>query len=169
MRGDRAARICLFLAFAGLSCGANLSPVLNIEHAPIVAPAGGPQALPVVHDAILRALSSRTWVVDSDMPQSITASVSRSGHSATVRIVYGTDSYSIGYVASSPGLKFDGALIHKRYNHWVDRLRASIDEALRAPPGQPPVGAPVAAQPAAMQPAPAPQPPPGAVQPQSPD
>jgi hypothetical protein len=147
--------MCLWLSITGLvACGANLSPVLNVEHAPIIAPAGGPQALPVVHDAIIRALIARTWVVDADEPQSITASVSRSGHSATVRIVYGTNSYSIQHAGSSPGLKFDGVMIHKRYNHWVDRLRASIDQELQAVPGPPPAGQPVAA------PAPAPAVPP---------
>jgi hypothetical protein len=145
MRRDLKLGACLWLSIAGLvACGANLSPVLNIERAPVAPAAAGPHVLQVVHDAIVRALISRTWVVASDEPQSLTASVTRGGHSATVHIVYGSDAYSIHHVQSSPGLKFDGVNIHKRYNQWIDRLRVSIDAELKAVSGPSPGALPVA-------------------------
>ena len=90
------------------------------------------------------------WTIVEDVPGAIVAYVTSGGHSATVRIEYGPQGWVILHVQSSPELKFDPdyrgrAVIHRRYNHWVDRLNRHIDRALRE-------------QQATMAPAPAPTP-----------
>ena len=116
---------CLTLLSA--ACGANLAPVLNVENAPVVTATGEtPATKAFVRDAIIRALSSRGWQLEQETPDGITASVSSGGHSATAQIQYDERTYSIHYVDSSPGLKYNGSSIHRRYNHWIDRLRAAI-------------------------------------------
>ena len=125
------------------ACGANLAPVLNLNHVPLAGPPGiDPSAH--AHQAILRAIRSRGWVVVQDVPGVVTASIQKDVNAATVDITYTATDYSIVHKASSPSLKFDGTRIHKHYNLWVDRLRASINEELSRtdpPPPPPPAGA----------------------------
>jgi hypothetical protein len=134
-----------------MACGASLAPVLQVDNAPVAAAPGVAVNRPFVRDAILRALASRTWSVVEERPDGIVARVSSGGHTASVLVRYDERSFSISYVDSSPGLKYDGSHIHRRYNHWVDRLRASISQELNQ-------SSPVAAAPAAA-PAPAAVPP----------
>ena len=54
----------------------------------------------------------------------------------TVAIAYTGTEYSITYESSS-NLKFDGTRIHKRYNLWIDRLRAQINVELQKPAAPP--------------------------------
>jgi hypothetical protein len=111
-------------------CGANLAPVLDVRNAPVVTAQGVAPSRPLVRDAIVRALASRTWQIAEERPDALVASVSAGGHDATVLVQYDERSFSITRVDSSPGLKYDGSYIHRRYNHWVDRLRASIEQEL---------------------------------------
>jgi len=143
----------LCLAFASGACGANLAPVLNVDSAPVVAAGGMPATRPFVHDAIVRALSSRNWQLEQETPDGITASVSSGGHTATVHIQYDEHTFSIHYVDSSPGLDYNGTSIHRRYNHWVDRLSSSIRAQLAS---SVPSAEPAAAPPAALAPGAAP-------------
>jgi hypothetical protein len=143
--------VCLMLLSS--ACGANLAPVLNVENAPVATATGVPPSRPVVHDAILRALASRNWQIVQDTADGIVASVTSGGHTATVHIAYDEHSYSIHYVESSPGLKYNGTEIHRRYNQWVDRLRASIRAQLATPVVVVPA---VSGQPVPVVPAPAP-------------
>jgi hypothetical protein len=123
----------LSVALVSSACGAGLAPVLNVDNAPVVTAAGVPQTRGVVHDAIVRALASRNWQLVQDTSDGIVASVTSGGHTATVHIGYDERTYSIHYVDSSPGLKYNGTAIHRRYNQWVDRLRASIRAQLTTP------------------------------------
>jgi hypothetical protein len=144
-----------------MACGANLAPVLQVDNAPVATAPGVAVSHPFVRDAILRALASRTWSVVEERPDGIVAKVSSGGHTASVLVRYDERSFSIGYVDSSPSLKYDGSHIHRRYNHWVDRLRASISQELNqaspaaAPVAAAPAPAPATAAPAAAVPAPA--------------
>jgi hypothetical protein len=121
-----------FLVLTALmsGCGANLAPVLDVRNAPVVTAQGVAPTRPLVRDAIVRALASRTWQIAEERPDALVASVSAGGHGATVLVQYDERSFSITRVDSSPGLKYDGSYIHRRYNHWVDRLRASIEQEL---------------------------------------
>jgi hypothetical protein len=117
------------LAAAGLGgCGANLSPVLNPSHVPVVG-APGDRA---VHDAILRAVADKGWTLASDAPGVVKASIQKDTFMATVAIEYTGTEYSITY-ADSSNLKYDGTHIHKRYNLWVANLRSQINVELQKP------------------------------------
>jgi hypothetical protein len=137
--------------FASVGCGFNTAPVLDITNAPVVVAHGSTPSDAVVRDAIMRALVERKWTIVKEEGASILATVTSGGHSATAGITYNATSYSIRYVDSSEGLKYDGVEIHRRYNHWVDRLRVSINEQLAnapAAPAAPTAGGEVVAPPA---------------------
>jgi hypothetical protein len=126
--------LALLGAVAGVSgCGANLSPVLNPSHVPIAGVPGGGRA---VHDAILRAVADKGWTLAGDAPGVVRASIQKDTFMATVAIAYTGTEYSITYESSS-NLKFDGKRIHKRYNVWIDRLRAQINVELQKPAAPP--------------------------------
>lgn len=122
------------VALFGAACGANLAPVLNLNHVPLAGTPAGVEPSTYAHEAILRAIRSRGWVLVQDAPGVVTASIQKDVNSATVDIAYTATDYSIVHKASSPGLKFDGTRIHKHYNLWIDRLRASINQELTRPP-----------------------------------
>jgi hypothetical protein len=145
------ARVLLagLIAACGGACGANLAPVLEVKNAPVALPAGAQPSPEHTRDAIVRGLAAKGWGIDSEAGPSIVASVSSGGHTGTVRIDYDANRYSIRYVSSSPSLKHDGYRIHRRFNHWVDRLRVAIQRELSstAPPA-----APAATRPAPVEP-----------------
>jgi hypothetical protein len=127
-------RIVLLGAALGVAgCGANLSPVLNVSHAPVVGVPPGTDPAVFVHESIIRAIANKGWTVASDAPGVVTASIQKDELKATVDVTYTATDYSIMYKSSSPSLKFDGTRIHKRYNFWVDRLRAQINAELQKP------------------------------------
>jgi hypothetical protein len=175
--GSRSRTLIIFLLLA--ACGGGLAPVHNVR-API-AVAHGQQA---VRDAIMRSLLGRSWQVDREGPDGIVATIVSKGHSATVLIQFDAQSYAISYLDSSPGLKFNGAAIHRRYNDWIDRLDKTIRNQLAnsdaypspvvvPPSAAPPAGAypaqPVQPGPALAEPAPATAPPPAGAPAVAPD
>ena len=129
-------------ALFGAACGANLAPVLNGSHTPLTGTTAGTDPAAHAHEAILRAVRSRGWTVAADAPGVVTASIEKGALAATVDIPYTASDYSIIHKSSSPALKFDGTRIHKHYNLWVDRLRASINEELSRAPSVPAPSAP---------------------------
>lgn len=157
-------RAILFAAVVALLSACGAQPILSFRGAAIPASARGeyPSAA-AVHDAMLRALAMRGWVLDEDRlaTSQIYASVSAGGHGAQVLISYYPTHYSIEHSASTPGLRFDGTHIHKRYNHWISALNEAIQSELgRLPPAsaQPVAPAPVAPVPVQVAPAPVPVP-----------
>jgi hypothetical protein len=138
------------------ACGGGLAPVHNVR-APIVAPRGQIHTWQAVRDAIIRSLLGRSWQVDREGADGIVATIVSKGHSATVLIQFDAQSYAISYLDSSPGLKFNGGAIHRRYNEWVDRLDKTIRKQLAssdAYPAQPPPAYPTQPeQPASAYPA----------------
>jgi hypothetical protein len=131
--------VILGAAISAAGCGANLAPILNINHAPVAGTPPGADATAYVHEAIVRGVQSRGWVVAQDAPGVVVATIHKDKYFATVDIPYTAADYSIIHRESAPDFKFDGQRIHKHYNHWVDRLKASIDAALIGPgaPGAP--------------------------------
>lgn len=176
LHGARWALTSLLIALTLAACGGGLAPVYNIRNAPVVTGRGQVAEPLEVRDAIMRALAARGWQVDREGPDGIVATIVSKGHSATVLIQYNPSAYSISYLDSSPGLRFNGAAIHRRYNEWVERLDKTIRKLLAsgagfavqvivpgptAQPAPPPARAlpPAAAEPApATAPAPAPPP-----------
>lgn len=138
-RRGRTALAALLLVTT-LACGANLAPVLNVQNAPIaVAPPPGVDPGAHARQSILRAIAGRGWTIDSEQPGLITTTVRRNELFATVDVAYTPTAFSITYRNSAPEMKYDGERVHKRYNHWVDRLRASIQSEFNraAAPGAP--------------------------------
>jgi len=124
-------------ALAAAGCGANLSPVLNLTHVPVATVPPGVDPTAFVPECIVRGVASRGWQVKQDAPGVVIATIQRADLSATVDIPYTATDYSILHRESSPGFKFDGQRIHKHYNQWIDRLRASIEQELHRPRGAP--------------------------------
>jgi hypothetical protein len=113
-----------------------MAPVLNVVDAP-VAPVGLPGAPPapvraqgLVRVAILQALAAKTWTVDEERIGLILATVQTPPHVGKIAITYTDRAYSIYHRDSSPTLKFDGQIIHRRYNNWIAQLRKTIDAQL---------------------------------------
>ena len=117
------------LLFAS-ACGFNTAKVLDVNSAKVTLPSGVTPSNEVTRAAILRALQERTWTVDGEEANTIVASVTAGGHTATAGINYDDLTYSIKRLESSPGLKFDGVYIHRRYNQWINNLRRTIDKQL---------------------------------------
>ena len=140
------------VVFMLAACGGGLAPVHNVR-APILAPHGHVHSVQAVRDAIIRSLLGRGWQVDREGHDGIVATIVSKGHSATVLIQFDAQSYAISYLDSSPGLKFNGGAIHRRYNDWIDRLDKTIRKQLASSESYPVQGvAPAGAYPA--QPAP---------------
>lgn len=162
----RALGIAACVALA--ACGGGLVPVHNIHNAPILAARGQTPNVQNVRDAVLRALLSRGWQVDREGPDGVVATTVSRGNSATVLVQYDARAYSISYLDSSPGLKFNGSSIHHRYNEWIEKLDKSIRKLLEDEEHYPlQAGAPLP-PPTAAEPAPATTPPPGAAGPMPP-
>jgi hypothetical protein len=139
----RTAGLAAFL-FAAVGCRANMAPVLNVADAPTTGPVAGwsPPAPPrppaAIRTAILQGLATKGWKVDGEQSGLIVATVAASSHFAQVSVTYTPYAYSITYRNSSPSLKYDGRIIHRRYNHWINQLRQAIDAQLTTPaPGAP--------------------------------
>ena len=127
--------LILALVVASLAaCRANLAPIYEVRDETVLSWSGKPAAPERVRSAILEALRARRWHLVGDSPGVLLASVGSGGHRATVRISYGETSYSIIHEESSDGLQYsegaDGPLIHRRYNHWVQRLDDTIRRQL---------------------------------------
>lgn len=138
-------------ALAGTAaCSPTMAPVYQVSGVRLTPYSEPPLSVAEVREVVLRGLAQKRWNVQREEPSAIVASVTAGGHEATVRIDYNSAGYSISYVDSSSGLKYDGQNIHRRYNHWV-RL---LDDAIRgefsklqnerahrtpAPPAPPPV------------------------------
>lgn len=80
--------------------------------------------------AILNGISTKGWKKIQDEPGRIAARIDYGQHWAEVDIPYDADGYSIEHRATSPGLKYDGATVHRRYNHWVRLLDQAIIRVL---------------------------------------
>lgn len=129
--------VLLGAALAAAGCGANLAPVLNVTHNPVVGTPPGVDGTAYAHEAIVRAVNKRGWAVEQDVPGMVVATIRRDQLFATVEIPYTATDFSIVHKASAPGFKFDGQRIHKHYNTWVENLRASIAAELIGPGAAP--------------------------------
>lgn len=123
--GCMLAALCL-----GLGCRPNLSPVYEPEGSVVATASGLSPTADGVRGAILRAMTTKHWTVVGSEPGVILAHVNSGGHFATVRIEYDAEGYVILHEETSPGLKFDGDAIHRRYNHWIKGLNVQIQVEL---------------------------------------
>jgi len=148
-------RTLVLTAAIGLfvGCGGALAPVLQIEQASAVSANGAPLPRAQVQQLVYSALLAKGWNIDNAADGHFIATTRSGEHFATVRVDCGDGAYAIHFVAASPSLRFSGDRIHRRYNHWIDRLDHAIGgELSRAAPTpyvmvpQPAPGAPVLGQ-----------------------
>ena len=149
-------RTLVLTAAIGLfvGCGGALAPVLQIEQASAVSANGAPLPRAQVQQLVYSALLAKGWNIDNAADGHFIATTRSGEHFATVRVDCGDGTYAIHFVAASPSLRFSGDRIHRRYNHWIDRLdhaiRGELSRAASTPyvmVPQPAPGGPVLGQP----------------------
>lgn len=112
-------------------------------HAPLYAPttkagirsSGGAFTVREIRTAVFGGLQAKGWRIMSEKSGEVEAETTSGGHTARVLVRYNAGGWSIGYVSSSPGLKYQadsrhGPIIHRRYNHWVRLLDEAIQRQL---------------------------------------
>lgn len=128
--------IIVFLTLSGLSA-------CRPAHAPVYAPtteagmqaSGGQFTAKEIQTAVFGGLQAKGWRIMSQKNGEVEAETTSGGHTARVLVRYNATGWSIGYVSSSPGMKYQhdskhGPIIHRRYNHWVRLLDEAIQRAL---------------------------------------
>lgn len=125
---NRSLIILLLVALVGpTSAACTTAPVLEARDARAL-PQGN---IEVMRDSVLYALDSRGWRLEEEALGLAVATVRVGGHEATVEVTYDDFGYLIRHVRSSPGLKYRGDTVHKRYNRWVAALERSIRKRMR--------------------------------------
>ncbi|MBP6515086.1 MAG: hypothetical protein KA224_07885 [Steroidobacteraceae bacterium] len=121
--------LLLVLPFLVLLMGAT-KPI--VDPAPIAVPAG--MAAPAVSKVIRAALAGRGWVVDSEAPGRIEATLNIRVHTVTLEIAYDTQAVNIRYLRSTnldeetkDGQKF----IHRNYFNWLKNVQNDIARELQ--------------------------------------
>lgn len=110
--------------------GCRLETIRNIENHPITT-INQKLSDTEVRAAIIEAGSQRGWVFEQVGPNRLRAvNDVRGKHSVAVQIRYDESSYDITY-ESSDNMKVSGDRIHPKYNTWVRKLSADIDQALQ--------------------------------------
>lgn len=102
-------------------------PVYTVENAEIFTASGKKPTLAQVRTAIRRAAVSKTWKVKELNPNTLVARVGKKTIAVVVTIEFTTDRYSIKY-RDSKNLSYKDGMIRSRYNSWVTKLRARIEE-----------------------------------------
>lgn len=106
--------------------GCTSKPIVNVEQSASVANSTEMQ------QAIIRALKTREWLVQSITPTEIKAEITTRGrHHAEIDIPYTASHFAIQY-RSSWGLDEKDGTIHGNYNRWIENLRSSILQELPA-------------------------------------
>ena len=101
-------------------------PIYNIDDAMIVSSTNKTLAKEDVKNAIMKAGTTRGWVIKEDSPGNLVGTLFIRKHMAKIDIKYNEKSYSINY-KDSENLNHEGYLIHKNYNNWVKNLQQDIE------------------------------------------
>lgn len=104
-----------------LGACARTAPILQETGADFV----GQATLAQRADQIRLAGAGLGWQMESHGPGLIRGTLNLRSHQAIVDIPFDTRRFSIRYVAST-NLDYDGAVIHRNYNSWVQNLRNAI-------------------------------------------
>lgn len=115
--------IALFTVTAVAAC-ARLAPVYNVNDMPVMANRPSLSA-DDVGKAIMRAGAGLGWQMQSVKPGLMVGTLQLREHTAVVDVKYNAKSYSINY-KNSNNLNYDGQMIHKNYNGWVQNLDKAI-------------------------------------------
>ena len=118
----------LFVILLGASLaflsGCRTAPLYNVSDQAVVTNVSS-YTNADVQKAIIRAGSSLGWNMKVTKPGHITATLHLRTHMAQVDIKYNKEKYSITY-KDSDDLNYDGTIIHKNYNGWVQNLDRDI-------------------------------------------
>lgn len=99
------------------------APIYNAEHIPI-----SPRdtaTIEEIAEAIWSAGRRLGWKVEKIKPGESLARLKIRSHSATVKILFNTQEFSIIYL-NSKNLDQDDGEIHENYNVWIKRLEEKI-------------------------------------------
>ena len=132
MRSEFLLAVSLSLTLlSGVALARSDVPLVNHPNIAITSGSGKPLSQEQVKQAIMAGAAAKTWTTTLEQDGSITATVLvRNKHSASVRIVFSSEKYSVTY-KDSINLKFidkgsDGQFIHPHYNGWVNNLIDAI-------------------------------------------
>ncbi len=107
-----------------MSCR-SLTPINNIENAPVLNLTGKKYTTEQVKTAIIRAGITRGWVIQEIKPGLLQGDINvRGKHNVTVEIPYNQESYSIIFKKSD--LPQKSGKIHPKYNIWINNLNSDI-------------------------------------------
>ena len=101
-------------------------PIYNIDDAMIVSSTNKTLAKEDIKNAIMKADTTRGWVIKENSPGNLVGTLFIRNHMAKIDIKYNEKSYSINYI-DSENLNHEGYLIHKNYNNWVKNLQQDIE------------------------------------------
>lgn len=114
------------LVLVAVACS-SLTPVYNVEHAPLNAPPTA--SLSDIEQGIVRAGATRGWQMAPKGPGHLLATLSVRSHFAVADIYFDQQTYSIIY-RDSRNLDYDGTSIHGNYNKWVKTLQTEIAQQM---------------------------------------
>jgi len=138
-------------AVLGAGCRANLTEYVIPEYK--LASAAPALTDEQMGEAVRLGCEAAGWSVVKEDPGVTYAQVTAGRDEATVAIPYNGSSFKIEHHESTPGVAFNGEVVHHRYKFWVERLyryiRDEVDRVGGAGPGAAAAPAAPAAEPAA--------------------
>ena len=112
-----------------LSACVKTEPLYDVENEVIVTGSGNVPTIDQVRAVILQAVLKKGWRIAEEAPNNFEATLSKGRKIVRITISFTTTEYSIRY-KSSQNLLYDGSVIHRRYNDWIEGLRKKINIGL---------------------------------------
>ena len=109
--------------------GCRTAPIYNLESAPVNVSSSA--SLVDIKKSIISAGAALGWQMKEVEPGHIVGTLYLRKHMAKVDIPYSKTGYSITY-KDSLELNYDGTVIHKNYNGWIQNLDRGIQARLTA-------------------------------------
>lgn len=122
--------LLLLVPLAFLLMGARQVPLVDPE--PIAVPAG--LTAKDVSKAVRLGLAQRGWVVSSEEPGRIGATLSLRSHVARIAVSYDDEAIRVSYVDSTNLMyeeKKGGRVIHRNYLNWINNVVRDISSQLQ--------------------------------------
>jgi len=101
-------------------------PIYNVDDAMIISSTNKSLSKADVKNAIMKAGTTRGWVIKEDSPGRLVGTLFIRKHMAKIDIKYSEKFYSINY-RDSENLNYGGSVIHQNYNKWVKNLQQDIE------------------------------------------
>ena len=87
-------------------------------------------SLAAVETAVKKACVDRDWKCTKSSNNTYKGKLNVRSHSIAVNIIMEKNEIKYVYI-DSENMNYDGAVIHKKYHMWIDRLHSSIKENLK--------------------------------------